>query len=173
LHRLPSPRAPQASWDDRCRSRDIDAERRESIAGAVCAAGAPGGAARFMEPGGLVATVGVLGLKDVEHDNIEQSHIEDSMQSITTDTAPLTNLEEPLRGQTVPEQITRSTLTEPKETLETEQVKPRFYQAIGFVDGILEIDDQKSILRIGEDSYPAVIQKRLKAKCKTTETQLQ
>jgi hypothetical protein len=126
-----------------------------------------------MEPGSSVAATWALGLRDVEHDNIEQSHIEDSMQSITTDTAPLTNLEEPLRGQMVPEQITRSTLTEPKETLETEQVKPRFYQAIGFVEGILEIDDQKSILRIGEDSYPAVVQKRLKAKCKTTETQLQ
>ncbi len=69
--------------------------------------------------------------------------------------------------------ITTDTTTELNEALETEQVKPRFYQAIGFVEGILEIDDQKSTLKIGEDSYPAVVQKRLKAKCKITEPQLQ
>jgi hypothetical protein len=62
LYRLSSPYAPKASWDDRCRSRNIGVERGESIAGAVCAAGAPGGAARFMEPGGSVAATWALGL---------------------------------------------------------------------------------------------------------------
>jgi hypothetical protein len=70
------------------------------------------------------------------------------MQSITTDTAPLTEL---------------------NEALEIEKVKPYFYQAIGFVEGILEIDDEHSTLTIGEDSYPAIVRKRLKAK----ESQLQ
>jgi hypothetical protein len=63
--------------------------------------------------------------------------------------------------------------TELDEALGTEEVEPRFYQAIGFVEGILEIFGQKSILKIGEDSYPIVVPKKLKAKCKTTEPQTQ
>jgi hypothetical protein len=53
---------PKASWDDLGGSRDIGAEREESVAGAINAAGAVGGAARFMEPGRSVAAVGALGL---------------------------------------------------------------------------------------------------------------
>jgi hypothetical protein len=58
-------------------------------------------------------------------------------------------------------QLITTDTTELSEALETQEVKPRFYQAIGFVEGILEIDDQKSILRIGEDSYPAIVKKTL------------
>jgi hypothetical protein len=72
-----------------------------------------------------------------QHDNMEWSQIEDNMQSITAD------------------------VTEPNEALGKKQKTPDRYQAIGTIEGILEVNDLNHTLKVGEYSYPIRVRNKV------------